>query len=316
MTDKNLIFIVSQPRSGSTLLQALLSNNEYIGTVSEPWLLLPYLSIENTNISNSIYNSRLAAEGIKDFYSKIGKSGYFSDLSSFLLKQYSKILKNNEKYILDKTPRYYEILNEIITIFPNAKIIILKRNPLDVLNSIIDTWIKKDIKKIYEYYRDILYAPFLIQDFVEKNNNNPNIKQLRYEDIVTKTEETIKDLYNWLGIVFKPEYLNYKNNKKYLGLMGDKKNVEKNSEVIKHNTGKWRNKLLNSTWKNFFLGYANYLQKDFLISYGNYNNIPAKKTFYFKIFIDKGRCYKNMFCITRKKLIKYYFINKLKISPF
>ena len=37
---ENLIFIISQPRSGSTLLQRMLSGNKDIKTSAETWLML------------------------------------------------------------------------------------------------------------------------------------------------------------------------------------------------------------------------------------------------------------------------------------
>ena len=44
--EKNLIFIISPPRSGSTLLQRILNNSSEIETTSEPWFLLHYLGIK------------------------------------------------------------------------------------------------------------------------------------------------------------------------------------------------------------------------------------------------------------------------------
>ena len=37
------IFIFSITRSGSTLLQRVIAAHEGVATVSEPWVLLPYL---------------------------------------------------------------------------------------------------------------------------------------------------------------------------------------------------------------------------------------------------------------------------------
>jgi hypothetical protein len=39
-TGKNLIFLISQPRAGSTLTQAILGSHRDIYTLSEPWLML------------------------------------------------------------------------------------------------------------------------------------------------------------------------------------------------------------------------------------------------------------------------------------
>jgi hypothetical protein len=37
------VFLLSLPRSGSTLAQRILASHTEVATTSEPWLLLPYL---------------------------------------------------------------------------------------------------------------------------------------------------------------------------------------------------------------------------------------------------------------------------------
>ena len=174
MKSDNLIFIVSQPRSGSTLLQSILSNNDYINTASESWLLLPFLNIFDSSLIEAKYNQQLAVTGIFDFANKAGgKDVLIEKLKDFLLSVYGPLSIGNVKYVLDKTPRYYEILPYIKKVFPEAKIILLKRNPFAVLNSIIDTWGDTNtIADLYLFKRDILYAPFLIQSFLEKNRSD------------------------------------------------------------------------------------------------------------------------------------------------
>ena len=61
MLDRNLIFIVSQPRSGSTLLQNLLSNNTQVNTASEPWILLRLAPFFKPSLINATFDYKLAA---------------------------------------------------------------------------------------------------------------------------------------------------------------------------------------------------------------------------------------------------------------
>lgn len=69
MNGKNLIFIVSQPRSGSTLLQRILSAHSQICTTSEPWLALPLLwnnPIHNFKINDNVpFNAQWTESAIK-----------------------------------------------------------------------------------------------------------------------------------------------------------------------------------------------------------------------------------------------------------
>ena len=163
MTDESkLIFLVSQPRSGSTLLQKLVSNNELVDTVSEPWLLLPLLSIYKPDLINAEYNYPVSIKGFFDYLQKKGNENEFRQEYKKLILSLYKV-KDSPQFFIDKTPRYYEMLPEIMQLFPNAKYLILKRNPFASLQSMLSTWSngKIDYKLFMTFYRDFLAAPFL-----------------------------------------------------------------------------------------------------------------------------------------------------------
>lgn len=291
MKQSQLVFLVSQPRSGSTLFQAILSNNNEIATVSEPWLLLPFLTYGNVSLATAEYNENWSAAAINDFIEKIGKESFDNDLSNFLLNQYAKLLSNQEHLVLDKTPRYYEILNEIIHYFPNARIIVLKRNPFSVLSSIIKTWgdsTKVDYNFLNLYRRDLLHAPSIIDEFSKKNANNKNVKVIKFEDFITDANFVMNDLYSWLGVKYDDEVLNYSGNKKYLGLMGDPVGVHNNTSP---NTSVTKKTFIeeNPIWKDFFQGYSAYLTAGFLKEYGGYSSLNSKETRVFNTFVKKGK---------------------------
>lgn len=278
MDDYNLLFIISQPRSGSTLLQALMSNNNSVETVSEPWLLLPLLSFFKPDLIEAKYDFNLAVLGINELCLKIGGAELLnSEIKKFASNFYSKIKNDKTKYVLDKTPRYYEILDEILQVFPNAKIIILKRHPFAVLNSIIDTWIKiREISYLRSYNRDILNAPLLLEEFSTKHKDNPNVYIVKYEDIVIAPHENISAIYHWLNIPFKKEYLNYGRNTSYQGTMGDPTGVHKNNKPEIISLESWKEKLNDDFWGSFIKGYGNFLGEEFLSNYGAYEYIGEK----------------------------------------
>lgn len=316
MVDKNLIIIASQPRSGSTLLQALLSNNNEVATVSEPWLLLPFLTYNRPDLINAKYSSALAASGIKDFKTKTDNKLFNEQLANFLLSQYSQTLKN-EKFVLDKTPRYYEILDEIIEYFPNAKIIVLKRNPFAVLSSIIKTWNNNNLNKLLDFKRDILQAPFLLQAFAERQKNNPNVFVVSYEEIINEPSKHIEQLYDWIGINYNSDVLNYSKNKKFIGNLGDPIGVHKNSLPNKDSLQKWHEVYYKKEWKDFFTGYSKYLSEDFLKNYGNYNDVKSGcETKIFNHYLERANWSVNEFDVPLRKLIRNNILRKIKILKY
>src|SRR5690606_36361791 len=109
MTEDKLLFIVCQPRSGSTLTQKLLSNNPMVDTVSEPWLLLPLLSMYRPELVNAKYNYQVASQAFFDYLKK-------KDLSEDVRHAIKEVIlaldwvRGESKYIIDTTPRNYETL--------------------------------------------------------------------------------------------------------------------------------------------------------------------------------------------------------------
>lgn len=283
MSDQ-LIFLVSAPRSGSTLLQHLLSNNDFVATVNEPWLLLHFCGLQSPELLRAEFDYQQAREATTAFLSSTGQQkAYIRNLGDFLLKTYQPIGKSPEtKYILDKTPRYYEILPFIRQVFPEAKIILLKRNPLSVLNSIIDTWKINNISQLYNYHRDLLLAPFLLHEFAHADSDE-NIITLKYEDLILRPQIEIARLYEWLGIEYQDQVLNFANNKKIHGSYGDKSDLIQKGEVVE-NPDRWHTKLESKAWRKFVLGYLYYLGPRFMESYGYPLQLEGRRTVAFKTY--------------------------------
>ena len=64
---ENLIFILSQPRAGSTLLQRMLASHPEVHTLSEPWVMLHPLYALRTAGYQAEYNYRAAQEALRVF---------------------------------------------------------------------------------------------------------------------------------------------------------------------------------------------------------------------------------------------------------
>ena len=145
MTDGNLgehlILLISQPRSGSTLLQHILASHPQVHTVPEPWFMLHLVYGLRPSGLEAEYNAQYAYLALKGFLDETpdGESAYVEALRNVALCLYEKALEpSGKKYFLDKTPRYYFIIPELHRIFPKAKFIFILRNPLAVLSSILE----------------------------------------------------------------------------------------------------------------------------------------------------------------------------------
>ena len=259
MKEEQLIFIISQPRAGSTLLQRILSNNEQVGTTSESWTLFPFISVLNPRIIKSLYNPKYVNWAFMDYFQN-DLNNYSNWLLNCLDNYYAFKSINKYQFIIDKTPRYYEIIFEIKQLFPKSKIILLFRNYLNVLHSIKTTWIdQKGIEFLINYYRDILYAPFIMKKFADKFNDDKNIITLQYESLISDPEYVINNACNKLGLVFNKSSLDYSNNYKTTGLLGDPIGIEKHSGPVNEKDDKWLKLLTLPYWNKFVPGYIDYL---------------------------------------------------------
>ncbi|MEX0598211.1 MAG: sulfotransferase [Candidatus Paceibacterota bacterium] len=311
MQESQLIFIVSQPRSGSTYLQNILSNNLHVNTTSEPWILLNFANQLKSDLIEGSFDNQAAQNAFNEYLLKYKALNFKQEFKKLLLKLYEPMLEGGFSYVIDKTPRYWEIIDELNNLFPESKIIVLKRNPVSVLKSMIKTWQINDLERLANLKRDILYAPQVLHNFCEKNKDNKNVYALKYEDLLENKQSEIEKIYIWLGIDFDDGYLNTSANDKFKGAFGDpyqNKNVKKKVEA----------ELLGENFENLKRGYVNYLSNDFLYDYGEYPKQESEPTTEFDEFLKME--YAELM-LKEKELLRLknslaYKIGKTLLAPF
>lgn len=243
MNDDNLIFVISQPRSGSTLIQKILSQHPDIYTRSEPWIMLhPAYSLKKSGILTE-YDTAFEKKAFEDFISNIpngGRSVYLSSIRECYLSLYEKYLNHYEKkYFLDKTPRYYLIYDELKEIFPNAKFILIQRNPLAVLGSISNSWTKEKWERLYYYRNDLIEAI----DAILKIKRQPDQLVIMYEDLVSNPEKTLQEICAFIGIDYISDMLKYKKDDNENWKLGDQLFINETNTVDSGRLDKWMNRL-------------------------------------------------------------------------
>jgi hypothetical protein len=168
------------------------------------------------------YDARLAFRALQDFLGTLdgGQDHYIAALRQMALHLYCTACQQAGKlYFLDKTPRYFFIIPELIRIFPEAKFIILLRNPLGVLASILNTWVRGDWIRLSRHRDNLLTAPRLLLEGIHHLNGRALI--LHYENLVSKPTEQVVELCAHLGLDFYPDMLEYGKRPAPPGRMGD-----------------------------------------------------------------------------------------------
>ncbi len=260
----NLVFLISLPRSGSTLTQRILGEHSMFYTRSEPWIMLnPLYSLKKTGI-DAEYNKNLEYVATQDFIEGLpgGRKKYVEYLANAYRNMYRDYLKEYQKSIfLDKTPRYYLIIDGLKEMFPDAKLILLVRNPLAVLSSLINTLPKNGLNLMRNYKVDIVEGLNLIVD--QLSGKRDDFFLLRYEDLLSDQSKTMKECFSFLKIPYEDKVFEYHSkdgDKKWL--YGDQQNVYEKKGIDTENDMKWVSSLDDPQRWRLLNDYLHYIGKE------------------------------------------------------
>jgi Sulfotransferase family len=247
---ERLIFLISQPRSGSTLLQRMLGGHPAIGSLPEPWFMLPLLYASRSQGVASEYNARLAARGLRQFVASLGEGDEgVRAVRAAASTLYGGALRSSGKQLfLDKTPRYYLIIPELLETFPAAAFLFLVRDPLDVFSSLLQAHAGGDWTRFarIDLFNDLMVAPKAIEGAVSK----PSAKKLliRYEDLVEDPPAVISSISDMLDLTFDPAMLSYARDRSPDGSFGDRTSINEHDHPVTDHVSGWR-RHLDTRWK-------------------------------------------------------------------
>ncbi len=166
---------------------------------------------------------------------------------------YSQLSHSDSIYFLDKTPRYHLIAEQIFQTFPDARFIVLWRNPLAVVASMLGfrpPW------NLYDWYID-LYKGFenlIAFEFAHRDR----ILSVRYEDLVQNKDETLARIFKYLGLDYQlVEYSLAELSSS--SQLGDKKGLQKYSNQVSNaSLDHWVSVMANPVrrfWSRRYLGF-------------------------------------------------------------
>jgi hypothetical protein len=267
---KNIIFLLSLPRSGSTMLQKVLMGNSKIATHAEPWILLPLIySLKRKNGLQAEYAQSASYRFTSELEESLNDKTFDKYINSCIHNIFTD-LTVLEDYFLDKTPRYYLILEELVEIFPDAKFIVLYRNPLSIFSSILMSkqMCNNNIVNLDKYLVDLHKGFTSLGKLPDKIKRNAYI--VKYEDFVLEPSKYTESICNYLEIPFEEEMLTQWASSTFKGKAGDKEGVVKYSKISLESSKNNTKFATNIFRKKLALRYIKSLDKDALHEM-NYN---------------------------------------------
>ena len=212
--DKTLIFIIGMPRSGTTLVQQILSSHKKI-----------FGAGESNQLSNNINENFFTQNGLlkENLYNYDPVN--FNKIGEIYIKNIRQLSTDN-RYMLVKDLLNFTWLGFIKLIFPNAKIVHCVRNPLDTCLSLFKNYFiggvdfSYDLTELGEYYN--LYRE--IKTFWD--NILPNYcVNINYEELIRDPKKQIEKLLNGCNLEWDENCLQFYNNKHFLSTGSNSINV-------------------------------------------------------------------------------------------
>jgi len=253
---EDLIFIVSLPRSGSTLLQRVLAGHQDVGASSEPWVMLHQAYARTHRGIFTEYSADWAALGINEFVANYtdGDEAYDDAVRAFAGSLYGNAMqRQGVQRFIDKTPRYVLIVDDLVRWFPRAKFIFLKRNPLSVLASVVNTQINHDLTTLERFSNELLRGPAAILTGLQTLGERAI--EVSYEDFVASPEAVLQRICTQLGIAFNPALLDYSKSPELRGFMQDRTGVTQHDRPNEQRAHGWKQMLNDAQQLEFARGY-------------------------------------------------------------
>ena len=231
---KKIIFILGMPRSGTTLVEQIISSHKNVFGAGELSYMedaikkvVGYRAEENKALYESFKN--IKNFDYKDL--KIAESEYTEKLKFHIY---------NEEFITDKAPLNFRWIGFIKLIFPNSKIIHCCRNNMDICysnfknsfsgSSLGFCYSMKKLGNYFNMYKDLM--SFWNNEFKDEVYN------LTYENLINNKEVEIKNLLKFCDLEWDDNCLNPHKNKK---LVGTASLAQIRAPIYQSSINKWKN---------------------------------------------------------------------------
>jgi hypothetical protein len=202
-------------------------------------MLHPLYALRQQGYSAEYYE-KLAREATVSFLDSIpgGEDAYLDGIRHMYSHLYGLALKQSGKqYFVDKTPPYYFIIPDLARVFPNARYVVLLRNPLGVISSILTKWLDRQWLRIRDFDSALLRAPQMLLDGIDHLGSRCLV--VHYEKLLADPDAQVALICDWLNIEFCPSMLDYGHANLPRWTLGDSSDIYLHKRPMVQNATKW-----------------------------------------------------------------------------
>jgi O-antigen/teichoic acid export membrane protein len=215
------VFIVGMSRSGTTLLSRMLDSHSEIAILPETWMyvVLDRLGcLEDFSDSwqaslffNEVwknlksYRDPAASVLAREAAREVGYIGPTATVLEKLGRAYAK--ERNARIWGEKTPGHALWLPQIRTLFPQARILFVVRDPRDVLVSYDERWDEGARDTDYLVSTASLLKYYMTHLLHRPSFPPEQVRWVRYESLVSDPSAELEKICEFLGINYEPSML-------------------------------------------------------------------------------------------------------------
>jgi tetratricopeptide (TPR) repeat protein len=201
------IFILGLPRSGSTLLEQILSSHSQVeGTLELPNILAYSKELRRHQVDGEKL-------GYPEVIAELDEQ-VLTDLGSRYLEE-TKVYRNQSPFFIDKMPNNFRHIGLIKLILPNAKIIDARRHPMACCFS--------GYKQLFAEGQEFSYSLSdmgqYYTDYVELMEHWDNVLpgqvlRVHYEQVIDDLEGQVRRILDFCGLSFESACLSFHETKR------------------------------------------------------------------------------------------------------
>jgi tetratricopeptide (TPR) repeat protein len=200
------IFVIGMPRSGTTLVERILSSHPMVRSAGELRNFMVALDAETGGVPGFIFNEAFAESARHIDYPGLA-ARYLDSVQH---------LRGTEPHFIDKLPHNFLFAGFIAQALPRAKIVCLRRNAVDTcLSNFRQVF---DLRSPYfDYSFDLLDTGryYLLFDRLMSHWQRVfpgRILEVQYEDLVTDQEANTRRLLEFCGLPWNEACLSFERN--------------------------------------------------------------------------------------------------------
>ena len=231
--EKNPIFLIGFPRSGTTLLDTILRSHPSLDVIEEKPIIDNFIKELNKKIYSNLNNLKTINESLLEEMRNV----YFDSQ-----KKYVK--QNNKKIHIDKMPLNIIHVGEIVRIFPDAKFILAIRHPCDsILSCFMQNFLLNDSMANFLDLNDSAnfynYTMTLWEKYINVLKINYHV--IKYEEVVTDFETSIKKLLEFLDLPWSENVTKFYKTAETRGIISTPSYDQVNKPLYTKSIGRWKN---------------------------------------------------------------------------